>query len=99
MRNRITAALLGLALIATTTGCVYTNIKTPLDEDLDKTTLGDKVGESELQSILWLVAWGDAGTEAAARDGGLTTIRHADRSIFSILGGLYYRQKTIVYGD
>jgi hypothetical protein len=45
------------------------------------------------------VAWGDAGTAKAAENGGLTTINHMDMQIFSILFGLYTRQKTIVYGD
>ena len=46
-----------------------------------------------------MVAWGDAGTKAAAENGGITTILHADRKDFSILGGLYYEYTTIVYGN
>jgi hypothetical protein len=45
------------------------------------------------------VAWGDAGTQAAARNGGIKTLNHADTQIFSILGFVYTRQTTIVYGD
>lgn len=81
------------------TGCVYIDVKTPLDTDLNRTELGTKVGKSEFKGILWMVSWGDAGTHAAAQDGGLTVIHHADREIFSILNGLYYRQRTVVYGD
>ena len=98
LRAWCSAVCLFLVLLVTP-GCVYTNVKVPLDKDLDKTELGEKVGKSELESVAWLVAWGDAGTEAAAEQGGITTIRHADRQVFSILGGLYYRQTTIVYGD
>jgi hypothetical protein len=80
-------------------GCVYVNVKTPLDTDLAETHLGSKVGRSQAQSVLGLVAWGDAGTQAAARAGGITTLRHADAETFSILTFVYVRQRTIVYGD
>ncbi|MBM4337175.1 MAG: hypothetical protein FJ108_14930 [Deltaproteobacteria bacterium] len=88
-------ALLSLPLL---TGC-FVNVKIPLDTDLDRTELGAKVGESSAQSILWLVFWGDSGTQAAARQGGITTITHADRQILTILFGVYARETTIVYGD
>jgi hypothetical protein len=81
------------------TGCLYSNVRTPFDTDLDRTTLGDKQGEASMHSVLWLVAWGDAGTAAAAKEGGLTTVNHMDMEIFSILFGLYTKQKTIVYGE
>ena len=80
-------------------GCLYTNIQTPLDLDLDRTKLGDKIGISEWQSVLWAVSWGDGGTEAAAKQGGLTVINHADSQTLVILGGLYWRQRTILYGE
>jgi hypothetical protein len=80
-------------------GCAYMHVKTPYDTDLNRTTLGDKVGEATRRSVLWLVYWGDAGTEAAAKNGGLTTINHMDREIMSILFGLYYQDTTIVYGE
>ncbi len=96
-RRALAASLLGLSLCLP--GCLYMNVKAPLDTDLDATQLGAKVGQSEAQSILYLVAWGDAGTQAAARDGGITTLRHADSEIFAILGFVYVRQRTIVYGD
>jgi hypothetical protein len=80
-------------------GCVYTNIKRPLDTDLSNTELGSKTGHSDAYSILGLVAWGDAGTRAAAREGEIDTIRHADQSFFSVLGFVYAHYQTIVYGD
>ncbi len=82
-----------------TTGCLYTDVVAPLDLDLDQTELGDKVGRSEARSVLGLFAWGDAGTQAAARAGGIKTIRHADQEIFSVLGVVYVRARTVVYGD
>ncbi len=96
--RRTYALVLGLGLWAST-GCVFMNVIQPLDTDLATTKLGSKVGRSEAQSILGLVAWGDAGTQAAAKDGAITTLNHADMQIFSILGFVYTRQTTIVYGD
>ncbi len=57
------------------------------------------MGRSEAHSVLGLFAWGDAGTQAAARAGGIQTIRHADREIFSVLGLVYVRVRTVVYGN
>lgn len=98
LRKTFGSALLGSALFFTS-GCVFTNVKVPLDIDLDKTQLGAKTGESSSQSVLGLVAWGDSGTQAAAQDGGISTLLHADQKIFSIFFGLYTRQTTVVYGD
>jgi TRL (tRNA-associated locus)-like protein len=81
------------------TGCVYMDVKTPLDTDLNRTTLGTKVGVSEAYSVAWLVAWGDAGTAAAAKQGGITEIEHADQETFVILFGLFYRERTVLYGN
>ena len=80
-------------------GCVYMNVTAPLDTDLDRTELGSKVGKSEARSVLGLIAWGDAGTQAAARDGDIKTLNHADTEMFSILGFVYGRTRTVVYGD
>jgi hypothetical protein len=86
-------------LISLLSGCVYSNIRVPLDEDLWKTELGKKVGTASNYSILWLVAWGDAGVKQAAENGQITTINHMDMGIESYLFGAYIRRDTIVYGD
>lgn len=93
----VRSLLLALALVAT--GGCYVNTKLPLDQNLDRTELGDKVGRASAQGLLWGIAWGDAGIQAAARNGSLKTIQHADQEIFIVLGGLYARRTTIVYGD
>jgi TRL-like protein family len=80
-------------------GCVYTNVQRPLGTEFNKTELGTKTGRSSNQSLLWLVAWGDAGTKAAAENGGIKVIRHADSKFFALLFGLYTEVTTIVYGD
>ena len=80
-------------------GCAYTNIQRPLGTEFNETELGTKTGQSSNQSVLWLVAWGDGGTKAAAENGNIKVIRHADTKIFSLLFGLYSKVTTIVYGD
>ena len=92
-----------VALIAVTalflTGCIYSNIKTPLDRDLDKTEMGTKVGEASMYSVLWMVSWGDSSTAAAAKDGDISIVNHMDMQVFSLLFGMYTRTTTIAYGD
>lgn len=80
-------------------GCAYVNVQRPLDIDYDKTTLGTKIGRSHVRSVLGIVTWGDGGTKAAAENGGITIIRHADTVYFAIGLGLYMRITTVVYGD
>jgi len=92
---RVTA----LALLCSLAGGCYIRTQLPLDRDLDRTSLGSKVGRASAQSFFWTLAWGDAGTQAAARNGGLTVINHADQEVFVVLGGVYAKLTTIVYGD
>lgn len=80
-------------------GCIYAHVQTPYDTNLDKTVLGQKQGKASMQSVLWLVAWGDASTAAAAKEGEMTTVNHMDREVLSVLFGLYTKTTTIVYGD
>ena len=92
----ITVSILAALLL---TGCLYMDVKTPFDTDLNQTTLGEKVGKASVYSVLWLVAWGDGGTAAAARNGGITTVNHMDAEVFSMLFGLFSKTTTVVYGD
>ncbi|HUJ18738.1 MAG TPA: TRL domain-containing protein [Nitrospirota bacterium] len=80
-------------------GCIYTHVTTPLSIELNKTDLGHKQGEASMYSVLWLVAWGNAGAAAAANNGGVTVLTHMDREFEGILFGIYTRTTTIVYGD
>ena len=70
----------------------------PLDIDNDETRLGSKVGKSQTFNVLGIAAWGDGSTRAAAKNGGITTIRSADYEYFSVFG-VYSRYTTIVHGD
>jgi hypothetical protein len=80
-------------------GCLYTKIRVPLDDDVWETKLGSRVGVASTHSVLWLFAWGDAGTKDAAKNGDITVVHHMDLGITSYLAGLYTRRDTIVYGD
>jgi hypothetical protein len=91
-------AALVVAMVLTT-GCLYTHVMTPYDTNLDKTVLGQKTGKASMQSVLWLFAWGDASTAAAAKQGGLATVNHMDKEFLNIIFGIYTETTTIVYGE
>lgn len=80
-------------------GCLYLDATRPLDTNMNQTPIGTKTGESRLYSVLWLVAWGDAGIQAAARNGGLKVIHNADTRNEVYFFGAFVRRTTIVYGD
>jgi hypothetical protein len=98
IRRALTSTLLGLTPLFLS-GCLFADVKIPLDTNLEETKLGTKTGKSSSQSVLWLVAWGDSGTQAAAKAAGITTLLHADQEVYSVLFGLYSKQTTVVYGD
>jgi hypothetical protein len=81
------------------TGCLYTHVMTPYDTNLDKTVLGQKKGKASMHSVLWLFAWGDASTAAAAKEGGVGVVNHMDREFLNVIFGVYTETTTIVYGD
>lgn len=91
--------LLMAVIMFTFSGCVYMNVKAPLDTDLNQTTMGSKTGKASAQSVLWLVAWGNAGTKAAAENGSISVINHMDVQLQSYLFGLYSKKTVVVYGD
>lgn len=86
-------------ILLSTSGCLYTDVKFPLDQDIWETKLGTKTGESSNHTILWLVSWGDAGTKKAAENGNITTISHLDMGVQSYVFGAYTRTYTIAYGE
>ena len=90
---------LAVALVGLASGCMYMNVQRPLDTNFDNTQLGLKEGRASAYAVLWLVAWGDAGTKAAATQGNITVIRHADNETKLVLFGLYSRNTMVVYGD
>lgn len=91
--------VLMLAFLFLTTGCLYTHVLAPLDLNTDKTTMGQKTGRASSFSVLGLVAWGDASSATAAKNGSITTINHMDREFTNIFFGAFTETVTIVYGD
>lgn len=96
---RNTLLVLFSILMLPLTGCVYTKIRVPLDDDVWGTKLGSKIGIASTHSVLWLFAWGSAGTKDAADAGNISIVHHMDLGITSYLAGAYTRRDTIVYGD
>ena len=94
---KLFAAVMVVAVFLT--GCLYTHVLTPYDTNLNKTVLGQKTGKAAMYSVLGLVAWGDASTAAAAKQGGLATVNHMDKEFLNIVFGIYTETTTIVYGD
>ena len=79
-------------------GLMFSQVKAPLDVDYDKTTLGPKEGKAEATCILGLFSFGDCSIQAAAKDGGITTINHADYQVENVLG-IFSKTTVIVYGE
>ncbi|PLY01816.1 MAG: hypothetical protein C0623_05035 [Desulfuromonas sp.] len=87
------------SLLFALSACAYIDTRSPYDEDLNNTDLGTKTGRASNYSLFWVAAWGDAGYAAAAKNGGITTLKHADVEVYSLLFGLYVRRTIVVYGD
>ena len=82
----VVVALGAMGCIAVQTpaiGLLYTEVYGPIDAG---SRVGNKEGVSCAQSILVLVATGDASIKAAARDGGITKIDSVDHYTRNILG-------------
>lgn len=77
-------------------GALYTDAAS--SESVSSNHMGKKRGESCAQSILGLVATGDASTEAAAKAGGITKISHVDSKSNNIIG-VIAKYCTVVYGE
>lgn len=100
MRKVLKSRIIVLGLVSLLlSGCVYSNVQGPLGTEFNKTELGTKKGQSSSYIVLWLVAWGDSGTKAAAENGEIKVIRHADTKLLFLLFGIYTRVTTVVYGD
>ena len=77
---------------------VYTDISAPIDTDMDAQPIGAKVGRASTEQILSIAAWGDASIQAAAANGKITRINHADYHYTNFLG-VYSKFTVIVTGD
>ncbi|PLY01791.1 MAG: hypothetical protein C0624_09745 [Desulfuromonas sp.] len=98
MTSILKLTCLGLLLISLSS-CAYVHTRSPYDDNLDNTELGSKLGKASNHCILWLVAWGDGSYAAAAQDGEIKVMKHADVEVVSVLFGAYVRRTVLVYGD
>ena len=88
-----------VALLVSFSSCAYSKIVVPMDRDVNKTDLGTKIGKASTHEVAYLVAWGDSGVAAAAKNGELTTVKHLDMEVFTVAFGLYSKVTTVAYGD
>mgnify|MGYP003573865948 FL=1 len=107
MTKKILASICLLALAMSFTGCAggafggssimgswFTDAKLPIQANSGS---GSKEGKACANSILGIVATGDASIEAAMADGGIKDVTTVDYKVNSILG-LYATLCTIVKG-
>lgn len=80
-------------------GCMYSQVRVPLSSEFRNTKTVNKSGHSTARSFCWMVALGDGGLQAAAANGGLSTMEYADVEILYICAGLYMSRTTIIYGN
>lgn len=81
-------------------GNLYTNFTAPLELNSNGgKKLGEKKGVASSIAILGLVAFGDAGIDAAVKNGNITEVRHFDYQYKNYLLGAYAKFTTIAYGD
>ncbi len=108
MKKITLLSLFGLILIIT--GCGYmapvmppqggivTNIKAPLDTDVEETDLGNKSGKAASISVLSLFAFGDCSISKAAKNADIKKVTHADYRYLNVLF-IFQRFQVIVYGE
>ncbi len=78
-------------------GALFTEVQGPMGAGKASVKCS-KVGRAEAQSVLGLVATGDASIQTAARNGGITKIHYVDWHVQNILG-IIGRYTTVVYGE
>ncbi len=72
-----------MAVASPAVGVLFTDVKGPIDAG---SSVGKKEGTACAESILGLVARGDASIQAAAKNGGITKIASVDHRTENLLG-------------
>jgi hypothetical protein len=83
-------------------GVIYTGVTDPaqyLAVAVDPGAKGQKRGTASSQAFLGLFAAGNSGVDAAMNAGGITRVHHVDHQVQLVLGGLWAKATTIVYGE
>jgi len=107
MKKILAVAVVALGLTGCTTapfqpsvGALYTDMKAPLQLEYNNgTDLGHRTGSASTVSVLGLFAFGDNSIQAAARDGGVRVVKHADYEFTNVLFGIFTKTTVYVYGD
>jgi hypothetical protein len=102
-------SILGVAALATLlTGCLYADVRAPLSygsatpSDANGSLGREVTGSGCNTAILWLIAWGDGGYDAAVRnaksavDAPFLVDVKADTTYTNVILGLYQHQCTNV---
>jgi hypothetical protein len=100
-------AVIALTTLASLSGCyaflgvengglIYRDVTLPLTAT--EYGPGSKVGRAEATTLLGLISTGNAGIEAAKRNGGITKVAHVDYRRTNMLG-IFATYEVIVYGD
>ncbi len=84
-----------MAVVSPAIGILYTDVKGPVDAG---DSVGSKEGEACAESLLGLIARGDASIQAAAKAGGISRIASVDHRTENLLG-IIGRFCTIVRGS
>ena len=79
-------------------GGLYTGVKLPNNMGDGKDVTYTKIGKAQANSILCLVATGDASLEKAVQNGGIKTVKYVDYHVDNFLG-IYGTYTTTAYGD
>ena len=77
-------------------GLMITDVRSPIAET--SKTPGSKIGEATADTILGLIASGDASIKKAAINGGITKIMTVEYKSYNIMG-VFARFTTIVTGE
>lgn len=80
------------------TGGIYSGIAAPLDVDPQNSDMGSKTGEASSMPILGLFAFGDCSVEAAAKKGGIKTVKHLDYRYMNVLF-IFQNFTVVAHGD
>ena len=80
------------------TGMVYEGVTVPHSVTSNTISNNVKVGRSNYVTVLGMIAIGDGGINAAAKNAGIKKISHVDEQKTSILG-VFTKSETIVYGE
>ncbi|MEQ1560830.1 MAG: TRL-like family protein [Methyloglobulus sp.] len=93
----VAALVLGGCATNLPVGGLFTNVTLPVGATSNNGA-GSKVGEADCASYLAMISTGDCSIDTAKKNGGISTVTHADWQAHNILG-LIGHYKVVVHGD